>query len=1450
MSWLLTLDRGKRDTRKAVNYNDKKMWSSILKEPDDDDVPKKPDQKKRKRGRPPRSQTPDQQITLPPEQKKKRGRPPKVRPVTPQKEFPLPGDVSPQRKPVRTISEPVRTLKSSAMTVEDYIDYVYEYEYEYPEEEEKQEKNEETVKEMIIPQETKETDEKLESESPKTSPVRPKGRPPLKVKKAQSGDECDFIQEEMEMFSLEEIIGVRDIFDVKEEMPHYLVKFENRAYVHCRWVSKEELLKFDGGSALLREFNTTCEKLPLDYSLSFPGLKVCDEGDLNTIWYEVERVLREANGFSGGMGYLCKWKGLEYDKATLEQGNVISDPQCITSFKLRQKRRNPVKIPSRWVHPKAELYEPITEKPISKRGEIMKDFQLEGLNWLRKCWFEQKNSVISDDTRIGKFPQAVMMLSWLSKTYNVHGPFLVLASNLDRWQQAFDDWSDLNAVVFAGSGKSRQLIFENECEVRDEHGRTESEFVPFDVLITTYDVFLTCYQQNFERIEWRYVIADDGSKMCNFRGRVRKLLKTCKYEHATLLMEWEIKNITAAQKNTVKLYFLLNFLDPGAFNNLQGFLQEYTGADDAPLPSSLLEILESFMLNRDKDAIEEAMSPKKKTFLVCEPSLVQKKTYKDLVKQNTNIFMRKITDEADAPLISLITVLRKLCNHPFLVSQSLRDEIEQELGAESLVESSGKLMAIDKLLPVFLPAGNKVVIFSQMVRVLDVLGSYLTKKGTPFLRIDSSIPCGQRFEIQEQFRTGECQVLLLSSKPDAYHLPVDIGDVIIVYDNDSYIFLQETKASVYHLITKGSFEMQMWGPDSDRVCFDKTVIGSYEGHEPSWIDAQDIELMLRGSIHTMYSDDDETWKAFCALSGEELLEKCGTDRVIGEKPEINIKKQTDFWTHYLDPPQKRTSSIDSGAVELEFITKLAQGLNDRGFKGSDDELKLLKCALTLAPPSNKETLKVIQSIVGDNSSDEPMNSFAQSIFMVERLSNKFFDSVVFFSKLPKVLYCATLPDLKWPSVAPLWEDAGCEYALLYAVAENGYRNVTSVPEAKSLTRAQLEKRVRSLAKKILNQFPHVTVPPDFIPLEPEVWKSQHPEMIKRISLTPEEVLLLFNHMRNRGVPHTPDTHELDIASLTASLKMDGVAPEACEEVIDDIIDCALSVRSPDAELSFKQFPNAKPLRKNVTSDDLRELLLVCRLMEKVYEFSYDFNVDEEKLFSYVRLKDAPEWWTPGHSRSLILALLYRGVNIEDWKEDERIIFTSDQIASFLSTPESRVRLASEIVSQARGYASVADPSIEGGYILKSSANLKIESFGRVVANTALRARNYPYPIGFAAQRLMVRNVPQVPHVWYRCEIQAIGTKLLFVTSLLDTPNKDFVELSPIDSWLSLIRDIAGDTAVDAVRKLKLPRDWPLGFTPSVIEKLQEHGRLVGLQFSTDESQSDASDDDIDFKPDH
>jgi SNF2 family DNA or RNA helicase len=76
--------------------------------------------------------------------------------------------------------------------------------------------------------------------------------------------------------------------------------------------------------------------------------------------------------------------------------------------------------------------------------------------------------------------------------------------------------------------------------------------------------------------------------------------------------------------------------------------------------------------------------------------------------------------------------LRKCCNHPYLVKGAedmiIRETKEKEQKSDLdifdihklMVQSSGKLVLLDKLLPKLKQNGHKVLVFSQMIKVLDI----------------------------------------------------------------------------------------------------------------------------------------------------------------------------------------------------------------------------------------------------------------------------------------------------------------------------------------------------------------------------------------------------------------------------------------------------------------------------------------------------------------------------------------------------------------------------------------------------------------------------------------------------------------------------------------------------------------------------------------------------------
>jgi len=95
--------------------------------------------------------------------------------------------------------------------------------------------------------------------------------------------------------------------------------------------------------------------------------------------------------------------------------------------------------------------------------------------------------------------------------------------------------------------------------------------------------------------------------------------------------------------------------------------------------------------------------------------------------------LAKGTRGSTSGFLNIVMELKKCCNHCYLIKPP--EENERENGQEvllSLIRSSGKLILLDKLLTRLRERGNRVLIFSQMVRMLDILAEYLTIKHYPF----------------------------------------------------------------------------------------------------------------------------------------------------------------------------------------------------------------------------------------------------------------------------------------------------------------------------------------------------------------------------------------------------------------------------------------------------------------------------------------------------------------------------------------------------------------------------------------------------------------------------------------------------------------------------------------------------------------------------------------------
>ena len=259
--------------------------------------------------------------------------------------------------------------------------------------------------------------------------------------------------------------GVDSIFHVRGQgdAQEFYVKWKGLAHIHCQWVPRAVLEADLNVKRRIKRFfdSRAVEDIDGEDDDEPQGQEGSGDGATGhrPEYLRVERVVAEAPR-GGGLPpmYLVKWLGLPYSASTWEAGRHLLDAQP----ELRQFRewRAARRTPSQPLAPLGSGVAPLIESPLYKGDRALRDYQLEGLNWLVRSWHAGRCVMLADEMGLGKTAQSVAMLDHLHRQNGIRGPFLVVAplSTLMHWKREVEQWTHMNAVVFHGDKASRQVL--------------------------------------------------------------------------------------------------------------------------------------------------------------------------------------------------------------------------------------------------------------------------------------------------------------------------------------------------------------------------------------------------------------------------------------------------------------------------------------------------------------------------------------------------------------------------------------------------------------------------------------------------------------------------------------------------------------------------------------------------------------------------------------------------------------------------------------------------------------------------------------------------------------------------------------------------------------------------------------------------------------------------------
>ncbi|XP_077050517.1 chromodomain-helicase-DNA-binding protein 2 isoform X1 [Siphateles boraxobius] len=654
------------------------------------------------------------------------------------------------------------------------------------------------------------------------------------------------------LYAIEENGNPGADFDPEKEEgeTQFLIKWKGWSYIHNTWESVDSLTqqkvkgikKLENFKKKNDELNAWLRKASLE-DLEYYNCQQELTNDLSKQFQILERVIATRTGKSQAHSdlpshktsstepeYLCKWMGLPYAECTWEDGALIRKKfeACVDSFLHRNACKT---IPSKdcKVLKQRPRFLPLKKQPsyIGDENLELRDYQLDGVNWLAHSWCRCNSVILADEMGLGKTIQTISFLSYLFHQHQLYGPFIVVVplSTLTSWQREFETWApDMNVVVYLGDVTSRKTIRDYEWI----HQQTKR--IKFNALLTTYEILLKD-KGVLGNINWAFLGVDEAHRLKNDDSLLYKTLIDFRSNHRLLITG------TPLQNSLKELWSLLHFLMPDKFESWEDFEDEHGKGRDNGY-QSLHKVLEPFLLRRVKKDVEKSLPAKVEQILRVDMSAQQKQFYKWILTRNFKA-LSKGTRGSSSGFLNIVMELKKCCNHGFLIKQpedGENDKVQEHL--QCLVRGSGKLVLLDKLLTRLRERGNRVLIFSQMVRMLDILADYLAMKRYPFQRLDGSIKGEIRKQALDHFNAegSEDFCFLLSTRAGGLGINLASADTVVIFDSDwnpqndlqaqarAHRIGQKKQVNIYRLVTKGTVEEDIIERAKKKMVLDHLVI--------------------------------------------------------------------------------------------------------------------------------------------------------------------------------------------------------------------------------------------------------------------------------------------------------------------------------------------------------------------------------------------------------------------------------------------------------------------------------------------------------------------------------------------------------------------------------------------------------------------------------------------------
>ncbi|OKP82243.1 DEAD/DEAH box helicase [Paenibacillus sp. P32E] len=433
----------------------------------------------------------------------------------------------------------------------------------------------------------------------------------------------------------------------------------------------------------------------------------------------------------------------------------------------------------------------------------LRSYQQEGYAWLAFLRRFGLGAVLADDMGLGKTVQLIAYLLHLKdqqeaaeadpaagrlrQTDPPGWPALIICptSVLGNWQKELQRFAPSLNVMLHYGGK------------RLDAGYFYGAASQADVVLTSYAT-AALDQELLKQFTWAAVCLDEAQNIKNAGTKQSSAVRSFPALHRIALTGTPIENRLS------ELWSIYDFITPGYLGSAKSFQDRFANAiekeRDPKRTADLQRMVKPFMLRRKKKdpAIQLDLPDKNEMKTYVHLTAEQAALY----DQNVNGLLERMQKlegiERKGAILSALTSLKQLCDHPMLLSKEALPEADPEGRIETapLIERSAKLERLLAMVRELREENERCLIFTQYVGMGKMLQAVLSQElQEPVLYLNGSTPKSARDRMIERFQApapqeGEASEAggQQSDQPNIFILSLKAGGVGLNLTAANHVF--------------------------------------------------------------------------------------------------------------------------------------------------------------------------------------------------------------------------------------------------------------------------------------------------------------------------------------------------------------------------------------------------------------------------------------------------------------------------------------------------------------------------------------------------------------------------------------------------------------------------------------------------------------------------------------